>query len=300
MEIEKIRLERGSLLALLDEAVTLARAFVGRLFLGVALPPALAAGLMAVLPVFMMRDFMGGVPQSDGDFLNFFGGFFLTFLLFLVYMTLMGMASSAVFAGAASELHGEKIGPLSAWRWVLKPRILGTLALMGILVSIGSVFCLLPGIYLMVIWAVTVPIMLWEDRRGLDALSRSRQLVVYGPDNPLFSPGMGWVLLVGITVAVLHYGVSMAVQLPLSLIQQVFVVRHIMGQAQTQMPANPMALFPAWFFVVQAISAVLSSLAQILVMFFSASAFNLLYLRLKGRCEGHDLISALDRLGVPE
>jgi len=107
-------------------------------------------------------------------------------------------------------------------------------------------------------------------------------------------------LLIGITVLVLSYGASIAVQLPLMAAQQFFMLRHIMGQAENAAANNPLAFLPSWFFILQAVSAFLSTLVQMLVAFFSGSAVNLLYLRLRGRKEGHDLMAALDRLGAPE
>ncbi len=300
MPLDAFRLERGSLLILLDEAVTVARAMVRPLFLGLVLPPALAGALMAAAQGFLMGGFFQMAPQSNGDFSMFLGHFALFFLVMFFYMTLLALASAATFAGAAQELQGERLSALACWRWVLRPRNAGTIFLMGLFITIGSIFCLLPGIYLMVVWAIVLPVMLRENLLGLEALSRSRQLVIYGPDKPLFSPGMGWVLLVGITVVVLNYGVSMAIQFPLGIIQQILLTRHIMGQVQTGVAANPMQMFPSWFFVLQSLSAFAAGMAQMLVVFFSASAYHLLYLRLKGRREGHDLIAALDRLGIPE
>lgn len=301
MTFEQFRLEHGSLLALLDEAVVVSRHFFGKLYLGIALPPALAAGAMAAAQGLMMRGMVSvipgaGVPELSG----FFGGISLFFVLFLLYMILMGLSSAAIFAGAAAWLQGRPLGLPGAWSRALKPRVLWTLFLMSALGFAGLIFCILPGIYLMTVWAMTLPVLFWEDSSGLQAMGRSRKLVIYGPDKPLFSPGMGWVLLVGLTVIILNYGVSIAVQMPLMIVQQVFLLRHIMGQTATNTASNPMAVFPPWFFALQALSTMLATMAQMLVMFFSASAFNLLYLRLKGRKEGHDLQKALDRLGAPQ
>ena len=301
MNPKKPRLERGSLLALLDEAVLVARSFFGRLYLGLALPPALAAGLMAASQGLMMPGMLSATtapgPEAMLSMLRHFG---LFFLFFFIYMALMALSAAAIFAGAAASLQGRSISALEAWRWAIRGRNLWTLTLMGVLTGLGALFCLLPGIYLMIVWALTLPVMLWEDGAGFEALERSRKLVGYGPDRPVFSPGMGWVLLVGVTVVVLNYGVSMAVQMPLTIVQQLFMLRHVMGQEASQAAVNPMSVFPPWFFALQALSTMLTTMVQMLVMFFSASAFNLLYLRLRGRKEGGDLMEALNRLRAPE
>ena len=305
MTTDPIRLERGSLLALLDEAIVVARRIVPKLYIGLALPPALAAGAMAAYQGRIMRGVFSIVPDAgpgtSADIAGIMTNFGLLMLLFFVYLALISLSSAGIFAGAAHALQGRPFGPLRSLGWAIRPRVFGTFFIMTILVLIGFMFCLLPGLYLGLVWALTLPVMLWEESFGFQALGRSRQLVIYGPDKPVFSPGMGWVLLIGITVLVLSYGASLAVQLPLMIVQQVFMVRHIMGQVEEAAAAtNPFDLLPSWFFMLQALSTFVSTLVQMLVVFFSASAFNLLYLRLKGRKEGHDLVAALDRLGVPE
>jgi hypothetical protein len=60
----------------------------------------------------------------------------------------------------------ERIGPL-IW--------LGLMT--GILLGIGFILIIVPGIYLLVVWAVAVPVLMFEGRGGWGALSRSRELV---------------------------------------------------------------------------------------------------------------------------
>ena len=49
--------------------------------------------------------------------------------------------------------------------------------LTGVLVGIGLILVIIPGIYLFASFAVAVPALMAEDHRGLNALRRSRQLV---------------------------------------------------------------------------------------------------------------------------
>jgi hypothetical protein len=52
-----------------------------------------------------------------------------------------------------------------------------TAILMGLGIGFGLLFCLVPGIYLAVIWAVAVPVVVLEQRSAMDGLQRSKELV---------------------------------------------------------------------------------------------------------------------------
>ncbi len=300
MNPEIPRLERGPFLALLDEAVSVARGVFRPIFLPVAVPPALAAGLMALAQATAMRRLFHFSPgSSQPEIGGFLVGMGLTYAMLFLFTMVRLLAAAAMFAGAGWYLQGEPVSAGRVWRWALRGRTVGTILLVGLFVGIGFMFCGLPGIYLAVIYAVAVPVLLWENPRASRAPGRSRELIIHDNAKRLFSPGMGWVVMVWITTVVLTWGVGMAVQLPLTIVQQILTMRHIMGQAEQQAAANFQNIFPAWLVGAQVIVTALSTLAQQLVALFSASAFTLLYLRLRGRKEGTDLAAALDRLGAP-
>ena len=47
----------------------------------------------------------------------------------------------------------------------------------GVLLGLGFIAFLVPGVYLFVAWSVAVPVLLFEDTRGFGALRRSRELL---------------------------------------------------------------------------------------------------------------------------
>jgi hypothetical protein len=76
-------------------------------------------------------------------------------------------------------------------------RLLGAGILAGLGVALGLLLLIVPGLYLMTIWAVIAPVIVVEDRRVFEAFGRSRELV----------RGHGWtvfgiVLVVGILSAI--------------------------------------------------------------------------------------------------
>lgn len=300
MPAERIRLERGSLLSLLDEAVVLARRVFGRVFPATAIPPALLLGLVTVVQFRNMRSLL---PAAEGGSVGIlFAGAGLSFLTYLLYGASTGLANAAMVEGTTREMEGREVRGLALWRWVFGGKVLGTLTLMGLLIGGGFLLCFLPGLYLAVVYALAIPIMAGEGLSGYGVLSRSRTLVLHTTEKRTFSPGLGWVIVVFLTAVVLSYGVSLAIQFPISVLGQLFLVRNILGEAarQAQAVRNPMAVFPTWFLGLQLVAAVLSGLAKQAVALYSAAAFTLLFRRLRGRREGTDLVAALDAMGAPE
>lgn len=56
-------------------------------------------------------------------------------------------------------------------------RVIGATFLSGFLGVLATLFFVIPGIYFFVCWALIVPVIVFEDLRGMEALKRSRELV---------------------------------------------------------------------------------------------------------------------------
>src|SRR5207302_9342860 len=74
---------------------------------------------------------------------------------------------------------GGHMGPARAWLAVgLHPGgILWTATLSTLCVFVGSLFCVVPGVLAIVGFALAMPVVLLEGRRGADALRRSWRLM---------------------------------------------------------------------------------------------------------------------------
>jgi len=102
-------------------------------------------------------------------------------LLVAVLLTLLAttLASAACFKAVADAYLGER----STWRQSLgyaarRLRSVIWVSVLGwILVLVGLVLCILPGIYLYACFVIAVPILLTENLRGRKALGRARALV---------------------------------------------------------------------------------------------------------------------------
>lgn len=86
---------------------------------------------------------------------------------------------------------------------VLMP-LIGAGVITAIGIVFGSLLLIVPGLYLLAIWAVTAPVVVVERRGVFDALGRSRQLV----------RGNGWPVLGAVLVSVL-IGIAASVALTL-------------------------------------------------------------------------------------
>jgi hypothetical protein len=85
----------------------------------------------------------------------------------------------ALTAAVANVYLGRPITVGDAYRSIriiLTP-IVGTYLLLYLLVILGLIALVIPGIYLMNCWSLTGPVMIVEHRFGMTALRRSRQLV---------------------------------------------------------------------------------------------------------------------------
>ena len=98
--------------------------------------------------------------------------------------TLLGVVANTVATGASFKAVADAyLGEQPTWRSSLRfafariHSILWITLLGGIATVIGLVFCIIPGVYLWIAFAVAVPVLLTEGVKGSKALGRSRALV---------------------------------------------------------------------------------------------------------------------------
>jgi hypothetical protein len=150
-------------------------------------------------------------------------------------------------------------------------------------VTVGFVFCVLPGIYVGLIWAFTVPVMVAESRFGTAAMTRSAELALQPAAQVRLNPR----LHVFVTVMVgtmLGYMINLLVQTPFILYQQWVVFRDMAG-VQKADPTEMMARL-TW---VQVPAQMLGMLTNTAVHLYVCFGLALLFFDLKSRKEGLDL-----------
>ena len=128
------------------------------------------------------------------------------FLFATVLQLLVQQIYSAVVCRAVVDVQDGRLDAtfsslLQGVRGAELLNLVVTSVLVGLGVGVGLLFCLAPGIYLAVSWAVAIPVVVLEGTSGPDALTRSNQLV----------EGNRWqVLLVLFIFSILGMAVGMA------------------------------------------------------------------------------------------
>ena len=97
-------------------------------------------------------------------------------IAFLLLLPVMYVAFTAAVANVYLDRPITVGDAYRSIRVILTP-IVGTYLLLYLLVSLGFIALIIPGIYLGNCWSLAAPVMIVEHRFGMTALRRSRQLV---------------------------------------------------------------------------------------------------------------------------
>jgi hypothetical protein len=118
----------------------------------------------------------GQVTTSGGSSLGTAIG--ASILLALVGVLIYEIMAGALTRAAAGSVVGVEIDADASYRYGLAR--LGSILLIGILtglaVGIGFIFLIIPGLFLLVKFAVSIPALVVENKRGTKAMSRSFEL----------------------------------------------------------------------------------------------------------------------------
>ena len=115
--------------------------------------------------------------------------------------SIVALVASTLFTGFVVSLVADvrdgrrdfTVGELLSSATPAIPRLIGNGILLGIAVLIGLVLLIVPGLYLLTIWAVTAPAIVVERRGAIEAFGRSQELV----------RGQGWPVFGAIVLAFL-------------------------------------------------------------------------------------------------
>ena len=260
---------------ILDASLKIAWRELGTLIRIVVVVVAPAQALVALIDVSAVPDYrprLGSFPTSGepitADQLS-------TVIGAGVATVLIGFLAGQFATGACFRAITETyLGRKADWRSSLAfagrkfHSILWIVVLGGILTVIGFVFCLLPGIYLSVAFAVALPVLMSEGQRGRKALGRSRSLV----------RGRWWktaltLLVAGVLASVISGVVSGAIS----------AVSFASGD-------DPVAAF--------FIAAIAGTAGALISTPFSAAYHTVLYFDLRVRKEAFDLRLLASGIGV--
>lgn len=281
---------------LIDEAMKGTRRWFRRLYLPIALPAAVVqTGAIVFYVGWLQRLGLTGTGAVDPEDLGLGTGCGVI-LLVLGASAFTWFCHLVLFAAAVDAAAGRPVSLRASWRRLLRPRGLGTVLLAVVIVVVGLLACILPGIFLYLLLALVIPVMVHEDLAGTRALGRSRVLTLYRPPGRPLQITLLKVLVLVFLGWVLQLALSSLVQGPFTVAQQVLTFRDVMGGAGE---AGAAPLRYLWLTVP---AQLLTSFAATAVRLYLAFAMALLYLDVLRRREGRDLEEAVEALlrGRPE
>lgn len=191
---------------------------------------------------------------------------------------IIGLIAGALAEGASVRILADQyLGTSTSWQESLRYAFgrLGSIVwvalLMAVLEGIGLFVCIIPGVYLWAAFAVSIPVLLIENTRGSQALSRSRLLV-----SGRWWPTFGTLLVVWLLASFLR-GISSA------LLTGGFVAT---SGVTTSTAAT-------------ALSGVVGGIITIVFAPLTAAVVTIIYFDLRIRKEGFDVALMAQRLGTP-
>ncbi|GAA3626928.1 hypothetical protein GCM10022267_11500 [Lentzea roselyniae] len=206
------------------------------------------------------------VDQVTGALAGFLTGTLLSVVL-LLFGTVFLSGFITVIVGHA--VLGRQVTFAQAWE-EFKPRLLpllGATLLSGLVITVGLILCVVPGIWLWVLFALVTPALVLERCGVGTAFGRSKNLV----------KGAWWrtfgILLLTVVIS---WVISWIISLPFGLL----------GAATTGFSGDPTAALSAGSLVLSTIGAIIAST---ITLPFSSAVTVLLYVDRRMRAEGMDI-----------
>lgn len=145
--------------------------------------------ILAAAAIFIIAGLIQGLLTEADSFILRLAGSLVSLVAGTLFTGFVVSLVADVREGRTEFTAGELLS--SGWHAV--PRLIINGILLGIGVMIGLLLLIVPGLYLLTIWAVTAPSIVVERRGAIEAFGRSYELV----------KGNGWTVFGAIVVAFL-------------------------------------------------------------------------------------------------
>ncbi len=124
----------------------------------------------------------------------------------ILLLAFSGIAQGAVAYGIAHRYLGNGLSAGTCIRFALRRwlRLLGATFVYGLAVAFGTMFCIVPGVFIMLVWYVLFPVLVFEDVPIGRALGRS---------NALMNGHKGKVFVLAVVLGIVTNGLSIAATL---------------------------------------------------------------------------------------
>ena len=144
---------------------------------------AIASTIYSVKAQEMMQSMMSTSSTTDPfaafKVMGSLSGFASLMFIFSLISSNMMLCTVYSYIKVYVSNGGNEFTINDVWREVMKNfwRVLGAAIVVGLLVTVGLVFCFIPGIYLGVVLSILIPILVFEEISFSDAFSRSFKLI---------------------------------------------------------------------------------------------------------------------------
>ena len=131
-------------------------------------------------------------------------GVFAGLIAIAIGAIISAILQAAVLRAAAQATVGDPVDVEASYRWALRrfPSVLLVSIMVAVVVTIGFALLVIPGIILLVLLAVSVPVVVVEDLKGTQALARSWNLTK-GHFWHVFGVGLVALLIVGVVTGII-------------------------------------------------------------------------------------------------
>lgn len=199
------------------------------------------------------------VSEALGPLIPIYSVLFSTAILALLGTVLVNGASitaiAEIYQGNAPDWRESLRVGLKRWLPLFGVTFLATLV-----PSIGLIFCIVPGVWLYIVWSMSSPPVITEDLGTFAALSRSKQLV----------SGRFWPVFGAVALGYLLYTVA----------QQIISLLATVATVASVFVSNEMSFVP---------TVIAQVVVQIVATPFLAIITAVIYFDLRVRKEGYDL-----------
>lgn len=133
-----------------------------------------AAHLLTIaFVIYLAAAVIAGLLALTGGILGILLGSVVEFLAAFLLQAALVKAVQDVRDGRADLSFGETVSAAAPYIWP----VAGASVLAGIAITVGLILVIVPGLILITIWAVIVPVIVIERSGALSSFGRSRQLV---------------------------------------------------------------------------------------------------------------------------
>jgi hypothetical protein len=271
---------------LVDRVPRMALPHLRTTLLPVALPLATAGVLLAVLQSRWSQSLTTATDPGE-----LFGGMFVFFGGAMVVLAAYALGFSALQVASVDAVAGRPVNMTRAWLFTLRPPVLLTLLVVYFLGFVSLMMCFVPALYVVPVLSLVLPVMVEEDRRGIDAIRRSVGMAHSNPTGRLQDSGFAQLLALMVIGTVINYAISLVAQGPFVVIQQILVFRN----AASGDPVSEAAVLSELLWL-QVPAQIVGAFASVAVWLYWTFGLAMLYRELRRRREGGDLRRSIDEL----